>query len=80
MVTFKNSKGWEFITYKEKKKIELALEEIKNPQSDRNALLDFLFDIYNLHLGGRYSRSSQTCANCVMTVIKTITNKINNGK
>jgi len=80
MVTFTNPKGWDFISYEEKNKIKLALEEIKSPQSDRYALLEFLFDVYNLHLGGSYSRSSQTCASCVQTVISRITNKINNGK
>lgn len=80
MVKFTNPKGWDFISSSDKNKIILALDEIKNPQSDRTSILDFLFDMYNLHFGGSYRRGAQTCPTCVRTVINTFNKKLNNGK
>tara|TARA_R110001606_G_scaffold343624_1_gene492207 strand:+ start:3714 stop:3956 length:243 start_codon:yes stop_codon:yes gene_type:complete len=80
MVKFKIERGWDYISSSDKDKIKTSLIDIKNPKSDRYAILDFLFEMYNLHMRGNYSRGAQTCPSCVQTVIKTFNNKINNGK
>ena len=80
VVKFENQKGWDFISSSDKEKIKISLEEIKDRKSDRYAKLDFLFEMYNLHMRGSYGIGAQTCPSCIQTVIKTFTNKLNNSK